>query len=844
MKRAKRILFEIDSMKKVVSWLTGTAKVDCLNTIAHKFFYAGYNSINQQMDSSYKYCMLALSEAKRIGYKKGMGYSYSRFISIDNGRFNASHYAKKPDSSFLADAKKNIELTIKFGEELKDNTLLGIANLKLAWLAAVYNNSPQYIEYLKKTIYYIERTEKVPQGGYKDQEYADCNGCDGNEYWLAIVYFDLSEAYFSINDIEATRAALKKSVFYYNKGGDAESELLPAMRLAGSYLISGDFEAAFEYSQRILKISDQLTKQPIRYEWAIVQSLVLLSELYETAGDYETALYYIRKARSSFSTDPFLVSVCSAQIGDIFCLMGNSDSAIYYLKPFANNIPEGFIDGMLTNGTVNLCKFYNSLDQADKSLPLITAIMKKATNKAPGFGDGLLVSANTYFGVKDYLKALNDTREAVTQFKKLSRKAKVMDSYELLSKIFHQLGNNDSAYYYLKQYTILKDSILNRQFLWRLNSYKKQADDERKTGQIKLLQKDNLIKAQQLQQQVLLQEQSEAQVLLLDKDNKIKDQQLQIKEQELKGQVLLKDQKQSQVLLLDKENNLKSQRLKQQAFVRNALIAGLLLFLLLAVFVIRNLLLKRKNERLRLEKDLEVHRLQSDQRQSELQRRTIELEMQALRAQMNPHFIFNCLSSINRFIFKNDNKVASDYLTRFSRLIRMVLMHSSKKLIRLEDELEMLRLYFDLERLRFKDAFDYSITTTNIVDAGAIFIPPLLLQPFCENAVWHGLMHKGSKGHLNVTISEVISEQERVLHCVIEDDGIGRQKAAEMKSKSAENEKSMGLKITTERLALLNKENNFSTFYKIEDIVDGNKEVTGTKVQLKIRYKETVEEYA
>jgi len=173
----------------------------------------------------------------------------------------------------------------------------------------------------------------------------------------------------------------------------------------------------------------------------------------------------------------------------------------------------------------------------------------------------------------------------------------------------------------------------------------------------------------------------------------------------------------------------------------------------------------------------------------------------------------------------------------------MVLIHSQKKLITLEDELEMLRLYLDLERLRFKEAFDYSITTTNIVDAGAIFIPPLLLQPFCENAVWHGLMHKETKGHLNVIISEVISEEDKVLHCIIEDDGIGREMAAELKSKSASSEKSMGLKITTERLALLNQENNFSTFYRIEDILNENNEVAGTRVELKIRYKESVEEY-
>ena len=780
----KRIRKEIDSMENILPILTGTKKVDCLNTIAHKFFYAGLPTINQQMDSSYKYVMQAFNEAKRIGYQKGLGYAYSRLISIDNGRFNASVYSHKPDSSFLKDAKKNIAQTIKFGEELNDNTLLAIANWKLAWLATVFNDSLQYIEYLKKTAYYFERSQKVPEGGYKEQEYADCPGCDGNEYWLTEVYNELSTAYINmLEDINNTKECLKKSALYARKSHNAEKEMGSNFRLTGFNILSGEFETAFDYCQRNMKLSEEIAGKnaAVGRTWAAGQSYTLMSELYETAGDYETALNYIRLARNYYPLDSFTYSVWSAQIGDVFRLMGNTDSALYYLKHFSSNIPEGIIHGLLTNGAINLCNFYNSLNQFDKSLPLINTIMSKATSKTPGWGDGLLVSATTYFGVKNYQKALIQTLAALTQFQKFSRKARIMESYQLLSKIYHDLGKNDSAYYYLNQYTILKDFLLKNQFYFRLNSYKKQAEEERKTGQINLL---------------------------------------------------------------NKENQLKEQKLKQQATLRNSLIIGILLLLLLGVFVFRNLLLKRKNDNLRMQKDFELQQLESEKKQAELHQKAVELEMQALRAQMNPHFIFNCLSSINRFIFKNDNKTASDYLTRFSRLIRMVLMHSQKKLIPLEDELEMIRLYLDLERLRFKDAFDYSITTTNIVDAGNIFIPPLLLQPFCENAVWHGLMHKGSQGHLNITISEVISEQEKVLHCVIEDDGIGRQKAAEMKSKSAENEKSMGLKITTERLALLNKENNFSTFYKIEDVVNGNDKVTGTRVQLKIKYKETVEEYA
>ena len=245
---------------------------------------------------------------------------------------------------------------------------------------------------------------------------------------------------------------------------------------------------------------------------------------------------------------------------------------------------------------------------------------------------------------------------------------------------------------------------------------------------------------------------------------------------------------------------------------------------LLGVFIFRNLTLKRKNA-------LEKQKLESEKKQ-------VELEMQALRAQMNPHFIFNCLSSINRFILKNESKIASNYLTRFSRLIRMVLNNSQKPLISLDDELEMLELYLEMERLRFKNSFDYAITFLNAIDSDNVFIPPLLLQPFCENAIWHGLMHKAGQGRLDIELSM----QDNILNCVITDNGVGREKAEEMNSKTAEKEKSMGLKITTERLALLNREKGLHTFYEIEDVKDADGSATGTKVILNISFKESVEE--
>jgi len=210
--------------------------------------------------------------------------------------------------------------------------------------------------------------------------------------------------------------------------------------------------------------------------------------------------------------------------------------------------------------------------------------------------------------------------------------------------------------------------------------------------------------------------------------------------------------------------------------------------------------------------------------------------MQALRAQMNPHFIFNCLNSINRFILKNEPQAASDYLTQFSRLIRLVLNNSKKAWIPLEDEIDMLRLYLDMEKLRFKDAFTYDFVCGDGVDPSSLFIPPLLIQPFVENAIWHGLMHK--KGRGQVTLSFFVEND--MLHCSIIDNGVGRSIPAQSGDTSSNAHKSMGIRITRDRLALINKElNDEKVIFSIEDMVDQSGMASGTKVNLSIKFRQS-----
>ena len=209
-----------------------------------------------------------------------------------------------------------------------------------------------------------------------------------------------------------------------------------------------------------------------------------------------------------------------------------------------------------------------------------------------------------------------------------------------------------------------------------------------------------------------------------------------------------------------------------------------------------------------------------------------ELEMQALRAQMNPHFIFNSLNSINRFILQNNKEQASEYLTKFSRLVRLILQNSQASLITLESELEALELYLELEALRFNNRFSYKISVSDDTDPEVIKVPPLIIQPYAENAIWHGLMHKGSKGNLEIKIYK----KDDVLYCKIIDDGIGRKKAGALKSKSASTNKSMGIKITESRIALMQM-NGSAKSVEIKDLVYADGSAAGTEVILRIPVK-------
>jgi sensor histidine kinase YesM len=244
-----------------------------------------------------------------------------------------------------------------------------------------------------------------------------------------------------------------------------------------------------------------------------------------------------------------------------------------------------------------------------------------------------------------------------------------------------------------------------------------------------------------------------------------------------------------------------------------------------------------------LETELEVRTRQVQAQSEQLEKQHIrqlevgfegqlaEVQMGALRAQMNPHFIFNCLNSIQLYTASNDAAKASDYLNRFSQLIRLVLENSRSKQVTLANELEALRLYLEMEAMRFKDKLRFQIDVDAGLDTDLIEIPPLLLQPYVENAIWHGLMHKPEGGLVQVKVEPM---QEDYLRITITDDGIGRARATQLKSLSATRHKSFGMKVTGERISLINRLYQTHTRVQVHDLTDAVGSPAGTEVVIEI----------
>ncbi|WP_458628937.1 tetratricopeptide repeat-containing sensor histidine kinase [Winogradskyella sp. PC D3.3] len=564
-------------------------------------------------------------------------------------------------------------------------------------------------------------------------------------------------------------------------------------------------------------------------------------------------------------------------------IQGNIDSSLIFSKK-ALKIGEKLQDfGLITNAKTSLSAAYMANGNHTKAIELSNEMLKAHEDLGKEDERNYLITkynlSGAYYDIEDYDKSL-DLIEA------LYKSSKVKEDEEFLSEVClqiaavkYQLDDTDEAIEYAKYAeSIEKRSYLKAMIYSVLGSLYNEKGDHQKTNgylekslpvfeamgdQIRIIAtKQNMgnnsmflgeydLAEQQLKEvETLLANEKNPSLTNLEINYRVLSELYEKKRDYKKSLAYSKKENvvRDSVLGLEmrtaisdieiKYDTEKTKREKETAeqqvvitklesqenrnlFIGALVVAGLLL--LASVFYFSRLKAKKKAELITLE-------LKEAQKRLAIEKQYRDSELKALKAQMNPHFIFNALNSIQDYIVLNQKNLASDYLGKFADLIRNYLHFSDTGFISISDEVHNLNLYLELEKLRFEEELEYAFQIDDAANSDEINIPTMLIQPYIENALKHGLLHKKDNRRLEISIHRV---SDKIIECTIVDNGIGREKSKQINKKRESQHKSFALKATTERLDLLNYGREKKIGVAIIDLYE-NHEPTGTKVILKI----------
>lgn len=458
-----------------------------------------------------------------------------------------------------------------------------------------------------------------------------------------------------------------------------------------------------------------------------------------------------------------------------------------------------------------------------------------------------------------FKQALDYYTKALAEAKLIGAKDIQKNSYAGLSELYETQKNYQAAYVNHQRFTALNDSLQNNENTKKMETIRIQYEIEKaKTEesvkqekikaemQLAFVKKEDSLKFKQnltaleLIQQTLVAKQREQDLKLKEQALDLLNKKHQIttlafqksnaeleaeqskslqKEKELTIANQVKELQSNDLKLKNAEISLKQNELDAQKRQRYYYLAGLLFLLIVSGLVYLNVRNKQKAatlvtaEKLKAEKANAAHKM-------------VELELQSLRAQLNPHFMFNSLNAIQELILKEDSDNSHLYLSRFSELLRMLLDNANEPFIPLGRELHLADLYLSLEKLRVPN-LKYTIDIKDNIDLDAVSIPNMILQPYIENAIWHGLVNKSGERSLKIQVSRNRGE----LLVNIEDNGIGRKKADELKTLNKKAHKSKGMELLSKRFQLLSKEYGSEIRTTITDIGDYG-DASGTRVSI------------
>lgn len=552
-----------------------------------------------------------------------------------------------------------------------------------------------------------------------------------------------------------------------------------------------------------------------------------IARIHQNWADYDAAITYYKKAYHIFKSKRDNESVASMLNGIGICQMYSNEYSkavetfikalrFYEINNKAESIEYAYV---LSNIGIIYNRMENKLDLALKYNQRAVEALKKTGNKI-GLSNTLSNLANTYDNLNQPLKAIELQQESYNICKEIGYKAGMASALTNMGIAYTSVPDYKKTIHYLEQTLPMYKELGNNYNLSIVEYYLGEAFLEMPSTISNLAKAEtHLMQAFKISKETgNLQTQADANNALSKLYVKRSDYKkaLEFKElatvindsitsQDLKDEITrleVKYEYDKKADLIKAEHNknqaLANAEIERQKLIKSGSIIGGTVLFTLGIFGL--FLYKRKRDAVTQKQEAEFNTIVAN------------TELKALRAQMNPHFIFNSLNSINDYISKNDVESASDYLIKFAKIMRQTLENSNLSEISLEDDLKILDLYLQIESLRLKNKFTYNIYVDDVIDDKNTLVPPLILQPFIENSIWHGISKKETGGHIEITITK----EDNMLICTVDDDGVGRT----LKPNAIEN-KSLGISITKSRIDIINKRRNSNGTVKIIDREQG-----------------------
>lgn len=563
------------------------------------------------------------------------------------------------------------------------------------------------------------------------------------------------------------------------------------LNIGTAHIILGDYQKAmdnFVWAKSIFEELNKSSQNEVEIQKGISKTYGSMGIVFSEQSNYSKALQYYLDAAKGYEKlkDRTQASKIYNNIGVVYRAQNEADKALEYFNK-ALQIQQENNDPNKGITQTNIANIYFKKDNLDEAFQYYTSAKSSIDeNPNPRALGEWYNNLGAYYNARNYPEmAIENWQKAVATFKGIQDKFGLADTYLHLAE-FHNTQNN-------------KAEALN-------------AANEALSLAVETNVPEQMVVAEKLLSDIYSKNGNTDQALFHFKKYSTAKDSLNAKNDVRKAVEATMNYEFEKKELLQKEENQKRELLLREEAKNNnlKLLFGALIALLL--FGIGFLIYNRSQ----LKKTLT------------LQKELAEYEQKALHLQMNPHFVFNCLGSISSFIVQNGTDSAIKYLSKFSKLMRLTLEYSKESLIPIDKEIESLQNYLELEQLRFNDKFSFSITKDpNIEDDVAL--PPLLIQPFIENAIIHGVIPKKENGNISIAFSVTNSS----LHCTIVDDGVGINQSQKNKENLVLAHKSMALGIIKKRLEMISEATTKEASIAIEEMENGN-QITGTKIKLKL----------